>query len=198
MNHDTGCDRRGGHFDVRSGIVEGILGVGQRGLECSIHLAHGLKSFGGVLRGGFENDPLDGFRDVGTPQPRERNRLIDVLEHHGHGSLSLKRQFARTELEQNDPQRILIGGRAHLFAPRLLRRHIGRGSQQRRSGQANGRIMDAGQAEVGQERIPFLVEQDVRGLHIPMDNTLIMSEFQRAAQLLHQHAAFRGGQRSVA
>src|SRR5712691_6139527 len=77
-------------------------------------------------------------------------------------------------LEPDHAQRVLIRGGTGVLPGALLRRHVlGRADNHVDAGEAfAGRRHHAGQPEVTEDGCPFLVDEDVRRLHITMQHSL--------------------------
>ena len=71
---------------------------------------------------------------------------------------------------------------------RLLRRHVlGRPDGLRRLCEPQGGLEHPCQAEVCKDRSAFLVEKDVGGLKVPMNNRLGVRVVERVGQWAHVH-----------
>ncbi len=174
-------------------------GGGRRngGDECPSEITGGLEAFGWLLGQGPQDHLLDHRFGVGD----RRHRLVDVLEHHGDGRLAVggEGRPPGEHLVEHHAQGIDVRACVDRSAARLLRAHVGRGSEHiPRCGLRSG-AGDVSDAEVGQdwldvrrqrqareERRGSGAQDDVRRLHVAMDDPLGMGVIQRQGQIGHQ------------
>ena len=115
--------------------------------------------------------------------PPNRGRLPARLgEDHLDRRSAPERGFPRQHLVHGRRERVQVGGRADGLPERLLRRHVDRradpGPGLRQLGALRGleRLHDA---EVRQEHVPLLVEQDVPRLHVAVHDALRVDVVER-------------------
>ena len=75
---------------------------------------------------------------------------------------------------------------------RLFRAHVGDGSPDQSARVLGPGMCESGQAEIDQLRLTFVVDQDIRGLDILMDDLLGTDGRDRLRHLATNHAARRG------
>ena len=83
----------------------------------------------------------------------------------------------------------------HLLSGVLLRAHVvGRAHGLAGDGGLAAQVTAMGDAEVGEDHAPVLVQQDVVGLHVPVHHALAAGELQRPGHLAHHPQALAQGQ----
>jgi hypothetical protein len=144
------------------------------GLEGSSHVPRGIGSGSGIGRA----EALDEITEPG----RRRTQVGDHLGDH-------------------KPQRVQVGAGIDGFAGELLGRHVAQGAEDFPvAGQLGPRVVDdAGDPEVGQAGPTVLgVEEDVRGLDVPMDHARPMRVGQGFGDLSGYSSDVRKGDGSFA
>jgi hypothetical protein len=111
------------------------------------------------------------------------------------------RRFSGQHLIENGTERVDVSLRAGIpFTGRLLRAHVVRGSQAEsgfREPRATRRADREGDPEVGHEG-PSTAEQNIGGLDVPVDDTVLVGDLKRVADLLHDPHALVDRQLSLA
>ena len=169
-----GIERRGvtagAGVRIRGGLLEGREERGARGEPVLRILAQGAQHHG-VERG----------RQVGVDVGGRRRLLAHVLIGHGQRRVTREGGSAREQLEQQAAGRVEVGAAVHDAARRLLRGQVeGRahhGLGLRRGGGGVGQRM--GDPEVHHLDGARLRDHDVRGLHVAVDDALLMRVLER-------------------
>ena len=126
-------------------------------------------------------DDLEQLALLGILERRGGNLLHDVLVADGEGILTVERHATGETLVGHDAQRINVAATVERLRLGLLGTHVVRRAD-RHSGPgqlaARRRLRDA---EVGDHRVPVLIEHDVVGLDVAMDDFLLVGVGERAA-----------------
>ena len=161
----------------------------QRSLERTVHFGDCLKSFLRILGGSLENHMLNGLRNLRITLAGGRERLVDVLEQIAHRSIRRVRQAPCRQLEENDPEGVLIGSTVNRPPLNLFGRHVGRSADHRRSSQAFGGFDKPSHSEIRQQRVALRVKQNVRGLDVSMHHAVLVCVGQGGRDLVEQSAS---------
>ncbi len=151
---------------------------------------------GRILLEAARDDGVERGRDT-CANLRERRRL--VVQHRRHdreGGVPLEGAMARKHFVEDRAERKHVRARVHVPAFGLLRRHVGRRPHDdadrsgRRGGLrwherlgVGGRVQQLREAEVEHLHLAAAVHQDVRGLHVAMDDAGGVRGGERAAGL---------------
>ena len=104
---------------------------------------------------------------------RKRDRILHVLHQHGHGRVGGEGHAAGQELVGHDAEGIDVRAPVHGRARGLLGGHVLRGAADHPGrGELVRAIQHPRDAEVGEVDALVLVEQDVLGLHVAVDDAL--------------------------
>ena len=159
-------------------------------LERGDQLLAALEPVGRVLH----QHALDDLEDpplVGRDQLRRRNRLGDVLVADGEAVLAVVGHRAGEALIRHHAQAVDVAPAIDGLGPGLLGAHVVR----RADGHSGaGELLPGrrlGDPEVGQHALPELVEHDVVGLDVAVDDAALRGVAQRAAGLEQQPADLR-------
>ena len=125
-------------------------------------------------------------------------RRFGGMEHRlGRRGIGLERAASRQQLESHAAERVPVAGGCGGLAASLLGRHVPRATQDR--ARRRQRIVRGGarDAEIGDVHLPVVVEQEVAGLHVPVDDAGGMRGVERAGGLVEpgdrrvvRHSAF--------
>ncbi len=144
--------------------VEGLIGI-----EAPRAAA---RTFLWLLGKRLREDGIDLRRKVRDEGRRRRRRLAQVLVEDGERGLAPEGSPAREELERHDAEGVLVGARVDRPADRLLGGHVGRGADdhpRHRQLGGDGRVL--GETEVGEEKTPRGIDENVRRLHVAVENS---------------------------
>ena len=161
---------------------------------------------GGVAGGWLLGQALQADRfQIARERWIEHARRNRLLFHHQLHRFQWRRggegRPAGETFVENRAQRIHVAARAHLgvFAPRLLRRHVvGRAEHRACKGQFRVGVQQLGQAEVGDVRFVLCVEEDVRGLEIAVQHTVLVRKVNRLGHRPHTLRGTLRGEWSLA
>ena len=147
---------------------------------------------GGVFLEGLQADRRQVCRHLGL-EPRGRDRLLvpGQLKRLERGR-PLERGSADEHLVKNRSQRILVAQRADLvgLAPRLLRRHVGRGAHDDAgAGLLRVSLHLLGQAEVRDLGLAVERQEDVGRFQVSVDNARRVRHGHRATELHHHRSS---------
>ena len=107
-----------------------------------------------------------------------------MRERLGCGRVTSERPSAGEQLERHDAERVPVACRRRGRAPRLLWRDVARRPEDRpRRGQRVG-ARRGRDPEVRDVDVPIAVEQEIRRLHVAMDDAALMCTVERAGGLL--------------
>src|SRR5690606_1198054 len=110
----------------------------------------------------------NGRRDVVTQAAGEWHRFADVLEQHRDRGWRFKRFAPGNHLEQDDAERVDVRSSIDIHAMCLFGTHVGGRANDGAAGQAA--VEDAGDAEVRQIGVVLLVQQDVGGFEVTVND----------------------------
>jgi len=148
----------------------------------------GLGEGGGTLRplGRVLGQPghHGGPQRFGHGPWQRRCRLADVRQGGGDHRLPGEGAAPREELVSHDRQRVDIAGRTRGLALGLLRREVVRRAEDLAGLGHRGAGEGAGDAEVGEPGIAVVVDDDVRGLHVPVDHSRVVRRLERQRPLV--------------
>jgi hypothetical protein len=161
----------------------------ERGLKGGVHLRDRGKSIVRVLGGGFQNHSLDDLGYRRADAPGGRHGIADVLDEDGHRCFGFERKASGRHLIEHNAERVLVAPGVDLRALHLFGREVGRRPKNCRAGQAQGGIRHMCQAKVGEQGIALLVEKNVGGLDVPVNDSLPVSEIERPTHLSDDPAA---------
>ncbi|KWW42958.1 hypothetical protein AU359_00109 [Micrococcus luteus] len=169
-----GIERRGvtagGGVRIRGGLLEGREERGAGGEPVLWILAQGAQHHG-VERG----------RQVGVDVGGRRRLLAHVLVGHGQRRVAREGGPAREQLEQQAAGRVEVGAAVHGAARRLLRGQVQGGAHHglglRRGGGGVGQRV--GDPEVHHLHGARVRDHDVRGLHVAVDDALLVRVLER-------------------
>ncbi len=122
--------------------------------------------------------------------------MDDAVERR-HGRLGLEGRRARERLVERGSEGVDVGAPVdHVRVPAgLLGRHVGGGPDDRAVlGETLGRVEVLRQAEVGQDRLARARDQDVRRLHVPVEDPLRVGDRERARELARDERRAPGGE----
>jgi hypothetical protein len=132
---------------------------------------------------------------VRTDGGQRGRRFLELAAKDFDGARRFERKPPRQHPVEDDPERVDVGRRRHLFALRLLGRHVrGRSHQGARIGERIG-AGHAGDTEVGDLGATLLVEDDVRRLQVTMDQAPVMRVCKAGSDLSRDPLALRVIQR---
>ena len=160
------------------------LTAGQSVPKCSDQLAAAPVALLGLLRERPLEHGIDLPREAGAQARCGRDGRAHVSRSLGGDGLPTKRTLARQELERDDPERIPVGGRTRRLPLGLLRREIAAGAEH---GPRPGHRRDSecrGDPEVGDVHPSLLVQQQVRGLHVAVDDAARVRVIERARRFV--------------
>lgn len=158
---------------------------GQPSPEVPGQLPTAWVSTGRVLRQGLQADRLQFGRNFGAEVAQRRwGGVQGVVDQHAEGTR--ERHPAAKHLVEDHAEAVLVAGRLDLVAPagRLLGGEIGRSSQDRAGpSQLRSAGAQVGEAEVGQVGTVLGVQEHVRGLHVAVDDALLVGVVQGVGQV---------------
>ncbi len=140
--------------------------------------------------GGLGGRPGEHVVDGGGTSGRDRSKRSAAgrelaPQKLGLGRASRERKPSGQGLEHGDRQPVDVGGRADRLSAELLRRGVGgRADRQRVDRRVRGRV-HVGDAEVTEEEVAVVVEEDIGRLHVAMHHPGAVRERQRSADLGH-------------
>jgi hypothetical protein len=108
--------------------------------------------------------------------------LIDDLVDEAHGGVGLEGPPAREDLVEDHPHRPHVGAGVHLGALEKLRRDVARGAQHH-ARLRQVRVAEPGDPEIEDLHDPVGRDEDVGGLHVPMDDAHLVGEVEAAAHV---------------
>ncbi len=118
-----------------------------------------------------------------------------VLEQGGQRRLG-ERVRPGEHLVRDDPERVDVRSRARRVEPDLLGRQVRGCSAHHRARRSLGGAGIERDAEVREVGVAVLVQQDVAGLHVPVDDPLTMRRRERRRDLLQHRRGARGFERA--
>ena len=120
---------------------------------------------------------------------------MDLLDRHRHGCLGVERRSSRSYLVEYHAEGIHIAAAIELAPQALLGRRVGRSADETTCDrEASRRLEHLGDAEVGQEAIALLINQDIAGLDVPMDDASRMRVVQGRRNLSQNAERARRGE----
>ncbi len=137
--------------------------VGGQGLRVGV-------AVGGILLQAAVDDPDQRLGHERVRVAGVRGGFVPVLDGHRERRLAFEGDLPGDHLEQDDPDRVEVGAGIHLAQLDLLGGHVlGRAEHDARPGDAVG-LQEAGQSEVHDPGPPVVVDHDVLGLEVAVDD----------------------------
>jgi hypothetical protein len=136
-----------------------------------------------VLLHRLQADHFEVAGHVGLEFPRPRRLLVADLVHHRRGGGLVERAAPDEGLVQRDAERVDVRapGQRQLLRGELLGGHVGEGAEDLpRRGQRVARRLEPREAEVGELHRAGRGDEDVRGLHVAVQDAVLVGEVQRA------------------
>ena len=171
--------------------------AGPDGVE---HGLRGRESVVGMLGHAAEDDLGEPGRDVVAGEAGGRHRITDVTPDDLLRVGSRERRCPREHLEDDGAHSIEIAARIHAPAPqRLLGAHVERGPHdEARFGEVGGAVQVLHDAEIHQQRAAGDgFEEDVIGLHVPVDQPVIVRVLQGVEDRLRDLERVLGRERAL-
>ena len=154
--------------------------VAQRGDE----LGCAAESLRRILRQRLREHRVELGRQRRIQLAHRRHDARDVRHRLRGDAVALERAAAGQQLEGDDAERVEIARRRRPLALRLLGREIRRGAEHRARLRERAEPRGARDAEVGDVHLPVAVEQEVRRLHVAVDDALAVSRVESVRRLL--------------
>ena len=143
---------------------------------------------GGVLLEEPQREGRGALVESGPEETRVRRRLGTVGLGEVRGVLEEERQPTRQHLEKDDAEGVEVGRGTGLLAPGLFRRDVLRGPQDGAGRTEPALPRDVRETEVDQldevRLVPSAEEEDVVGLHVPVDDAELVRPSERGGHLL--------------
>src|SRR5450755_1935649 len=136
-----------------------------------------------ILAQGAQQHRRDLDGDTRIPLLRRWRRLLQMRVPHLLQAFIYKRRTPGEQLVAADRQRVLVGVAARIPLP-LLRRHIRSCSRDLTQRSVRLHAQVEGRAEVREQDLPIAPDEQIAGLHILMDQSLIMDIMQGIGALL--------------
>jgi hypothetical protein len=111
---------------------------------------------------------------------------VQVLGENGERAIAVKRQTAGSELVEHDAEGVKIGAAIDFFAQRLLGCHVGDGASDTALAGDADRALTDGEAEIDEldrRRARTILEEDVGGFEIAVDEAVLVGVSQGVAEL---------------
>ena len=157
-------------------------------------------ALGGVLRHRAGEDVVERVGQGAAPFARPRRRRLEVGVDHGHVGDPRERDRPRERLEQHAAEPVDVGPSVDVVAANLLRRDVVDGADEMTVGRPT--VGDAlRQPEVGEVDVlaaVLAVEEDVRRLHVAVDEPASMRRVQGVGDLARDRDRARRLQRALA
>ena len=189
-----GCkheDGRTGHQPPRRPLrrLDGFDEAERR--ACRVHeLTRRAVAPAGVLGERAGEDGVELARELGAGLARRRRLLVHVGPEEGDVGCPRKRRLAGQALVEDTAERVEVGAGVDLVPRDLLRRDVlERADDVAGGGHTAQRAGALGQAEVGEITVLLAAgarDQDVRWLHVTVDEPLLVGRVQRLRDLLEQ------------
>ena len=149
-----------------------MQGVGCVGGPC-------LDGAGGQMR----DEIGDLLVDARAGRGQGRHVLMHVLEHHGDGIVRRERHVAGEHLPSHDSHGIQVSLHGRLVVLDHFRRQIRGGAEQHAGGRQCRLRRGLRQAEIGDLHVPAVVDQDVLGLDVAVDDAHAVRRCQSVQRL---------------
>ena len=120
---------------------------------------------------------------VGPQQPRIGRRLGEMGEPDLRRAAARERRRSGEALEEHAPERVDVALPRRLPALDQLRREVVRRAEELALGGQPRRVRAARQPEVRQSRSSLAVEEHVRGLHVPVQDSALVKGIEPAPEL---------------
>ena len=122
-------------------------------------------------------------RDLGSLGLDVRQFLAHVLHRHGDLAVAFERDLAREHLVQHHSERVQVGLPVDMLSQRLLGRHVVGGAEHPAVGGQALLVERAGDPEIRHLGRALLVDQDVLGLDVAVDDVASVRGAERAGDL---------------
>ena len=157
------------------------------------HITRGRRALGRVLRHREGQDVVDLGRQVGTLLRQRRRRGLDVRPQHAHLDVARVGSMPGQALEEQTPERVHIGALVDGIALDLFRRDVvDRSDELARLREPAHRHGPLRQAEVRHVGVVVGREQDVRRLHVAMDEPSRVGGIEGARDLVDDRRRAQG------
>ena len=147
-----------------------------------------------------QDDLLQPTRYGWVDLARRRRFVVEPSAHSGRAGRSAERQLAGSQLKKRDAEREQVAARFVANAEHLFRRDVGRSSHRNMElfGEQVGKVGMVREAEIEQHRALATIQrvrmqQHVAGLHIEMDDPLMMQVLERKRRHRTDRGNARGG-----
>ena len=172
------------HRGRLAGRAAGAGGLdGERVLEVGLERARvGVAVLEVLVRHAVE-DRREARGDVGAAHLHVGEVLADVLHRDRDLVLAVEGDVAGEHLEQHDAERVDVGLAVDVVAERLLGGDVVGGAEHAAVGGQALLVEGASDAEVGDLGRAFLVDEDVLGLDVAVDDVAIVRRLERAGDL---------------
>ena len=169
-----GC--RGHRRDAGRPGVEGARGERRPGAAHQVEELPGIRrSLVGVARGGDGDEVVEGRRQARDPARGGGHPAVHVLVGDVDGGLAGEGLGAGEHLEEHQPGGVHVAARVGDAALDLLGREVGHGAQEHALGAGDGLARHGpGQAEVGDLDRAVVVDDDVLGLDVTVDQAVVV------------------------
>ncbi len=150
---------------------------------------HAGEAIFGLFGECLDQQMFDALRELGRKSLRVWQRVVDLLDQHRGRRVGDIRLAPGDHFKQHDTQRINIGARINLLCQTLLGRHVlGRADADARAGDclAIARVKDFGDAEIAEQRLAPLGDEDVGGFDVAVEHPMPVSIFQRPSHWKEQ------------
>ena len=188
--------------DDRRGLAGGLARArgldGQHVLEVGDQLAVGAVAAAEVLGRGAVDDGRQRAGDLGPAQLDVGQLLAHVLHRHRDLVLAVEGDVAREHLEEDDAERVEVALGVDVLAQGLLGRDVVGRAQHAAVGRQPLLVERAGDPEVGDLGRALLVDEDVLGLDVAVDDAAVVGGAQRAGDLDRVGHRLADGQAAVA
>ena len=169
------------------------LAVAQHVAELLDELPRARRAIGRILGQRPLEDGVDGARELRRDLRRARDRCIQMRERLGHGRIGRVRPSPGEELVRHHAERVAVARSRGGLTASLLGREVPRRAEDH-PGQCERVEARCGRdAEVGYVHAILVVEQEVRGLDVPMDDALRVRGIQAVRRLPEPFDRTAGG-----